>query len=325
MNDHAYKGLKTFTRMNHIASENKMIKKYNAEPANYHQAVNREIADFTMDKVDNNIDMDVVKSFGEEWNKFHGFSKKTIQLICKEYFDIIDDTIINKETYMIDIGCGSGRWSAYFLDKVNFIEAVDPSDAVFAADKLLGKTDKVRITKASINTLPWPDETFDFAMSVGVLHHIPNTQHALDACVKKIKKGGFFYVYLYYSFDNRGKLFKMLFYLSDMIRRVVCRFPSFLKKITCDFLAVLVYIPFILLTRLFNALGLKKLGSLIPLSLYANKNFYVIRNDSLDRFGTKIEHRFTRQEIESMMVKSGLTNIRFGNDSAFWHAIGKRI
>ncbi|MBK7433220.1 MAG: class I SAM-dependent methyltransferase [Chitinophagaceae bacterium] len=297
---------------------------YNLTPTNKYTSRNREIADFTHSKEDANIDMDVVKSFGEEWNKFHEFSKKTIDLICREYFDIIDESIVNKDTYMIDIGCGSGRWSEYFLDKAAFIEAVDPSDAVFAADKLLGKSDKLRITRASINTLPWPDETFDFGMSVGVLHHIPDTRLALEECVKKIKKGGHFYVYIYYKLDNRGILFKSLFYCSDIIRRVVSKMPSFLKKGICDILAVVAYMPFILLSRLLKWVGLKKLSQMLPLSAYANKSFYVIRNDSLDRFGTKLEHRFTKAEIESMMKEAGLTNIRFGNDSAFWHAVGQR-
>jgi SAM-dependent methyltransferase len=303
----------------------KEMANYNFTPAKYHRINSREIADFTMNGVDENIDMDVVRSFGEEWNKFHRFSKRSIALICKEYFDIIDDSIINSDTYMIDIGCGSGRWSEYFMDKVNFIEAVDPSDAVFAAAKLLGETDKVRITKASINTLPWPDETFDFGMSVGVLHHIPNTQSALDQCVKKIKKGGHFYLYVYYNLDNRGFLFRSLFYCSDVIRRVVSKMPPLLKKTTCDILAVFAYMPFVLFSRLLSGGGFKKMAAKIPLSAYANKDFYIIRNDSLDRFGTRLEQRFTRTEIEAMMLKSGLSDVKFGENSAFWHAVGKKV
>ncbi len=298
---------------------------YNAEPGLLHRTANREIADFTTSGIDKNIDMKVVKSFGEEWNKFHNFSPKVIEKICKEYFDIVDSTVINKDTYMIDIGCGSGRWSEYFLDKVNFIEAVDPSDAILAADKLLEGKDNIRITRASINTLPWPDETFDFGMSVGVLHHIPDTQAALNACVKKIKKGGHFYVYLYYKLDNRGFLFKSLFRLSDLLRRVVSKLPSAGKKMTCDVLAVVAYMPFVLMARLLFLLGYKKMAKKIPLSAYANKDFYIIRNDSLDRFGTRLEQRFSKPEIEAMMKQAGLENIRFGEDSAFWHAIGRKV
>jgi SAM-dependent methyltransferase len=307
-----------------MQAEQKEMAGYNTSAAQHYTTDNREIADFTASRTDNNIDMQVVKSFGEEWNKFHRFSKTTIEKICREYFDIIDETIVNKDTYMIDIGCGSGRWSEYFLDKARFIEAVDPSEAVFAADKLLGQTDKLRITKASINTLPWDDETFDFGMSVGVLHHIPNTQLALNECVKKIKKGGFFYVYLYYRFDNRGFLFKSLFFLSDLLRKLISRLPAFLKRAACDVLAIVAYMPFILLSRFLHVLGLHKIAGRIPLSAYANKEFYVIRNDSLDRFGTRLEHRFTREEIGNMMKDAGLSNIRFGNNSPFWHAVGQK-
>ena len=67
---------------------------------------------------------------------------------------------------------------------------------------MLGNKKNVHITKASVDTIPWADETFDFGMSIGVLHHIPNTRQAMIDCVKKIKKGGNFYVYLYYRFDD---------------------------------------------------------------------------------------------------------------------------
>ena len=170
-------------------SSNSLAKPYHANPLKYFTTSKRKIADFTAAGADKNIDPEVVKSFGDEWNKFHHFSKRTIEKICAEYFDIIDDSIVNKDTYMIDIGCGSARWSQYFLDKAGFIEAVDPSEAIFAADELLQDADNIRITRASVDTLPWPDETFDFGMSIGVLHHIPDTKQALVDCVKKIKKG----------------------------------------------------------------------------------------------------------------------------------------
>jgi len=297
---------------------------YSSHTAKFHATGTRNIADFTDDDKDTNIDKQVVKAFGEEWNKFHNFSKATIAKICAEYFDIVDETIINKNTYMIDIGCGSGRWSEYFLDKVGFVEAVDPSEAIFAANSLLANAQNVRLTRASVNTIPWADETFDFGMSVGVLHHIPDTKKALIDCVKKIKKGGWFYVYLYYKLDNRGFLFKSLFALSDLIRRIVSKMPSKLKKITCDILAVIAYMPFVLLAKLFFAMGAKKFAASIPLSAYANKDFYIIRNDALDRFGTKLEQRFTKKEIQLMMEEAGLTDIRFGENNAFWHAIGRK-
>ena len=44
--------------------------------------------------------------------------------------------------------------------------------------------------------------------------------------------------------------------------------------------------------------------------------------DSLDRFGTKLEHRFTKDEIYIMMKNLGLTKIKFSEKSPFWVAVG---
>lgn len=240
------------------------------------------------------------------------------------YFDIVGEDIANISTYALDIGCGTGRWTKYLAGKLGFIEAVDPSNAVFAADHLLKDVENVRITRASVETIPFNDETFDFAMSIGVLHHIPNTQQAMIDCVKKVKKGGYFYCYLYYNFDNKGPIFKALFSLSNVVRLVVSKMPAGIKGVSCDALAVLLYMPFVLTSRLLSAVGMKKLAKKIPLSDYADKSFFVIRNDSLDRFGTRLEHRFSKKQVIELMENSGLENIVVGDGSPYYHAIGMK-
>lgn len=300
------------------------MKEYNKLPIRRIKGPNNPIEVFTSFDSNENIDAGVVNDFGEEWTKFAVHNDESVRELRKEYFDIIDETIVNSNTYMIDIGCGSGRWTDYFVDKAAFIEAIDPSDAVLVADKMLGRKKNVRITKASVDTIPWDDETFDFGMSIGVLHHIPDTRLAMINCVKKIKKGGHFYVYLYYRFDNRGPIFKAVFYLSNLFRLIISRMPAGLKRFTCDVLAVLIYWPLSRLASLLHKMGLHKFAKKIPLEPYHNKPFYNLRNDCLDRFGTRLEQRFLRSEIETMMKEAGLTDIRFGETSAFWHAVGKK-
>ena len=60
----------------------------------------------------------------------------------------------------------------------------------------------------------------------------------------------------------------------------------------------------------------------IPLSDYLKKTFYFMCTDGLDRFGTKLEKRFTKHEISSMMTKCGLSSIKFSDSAPFWVAIG---
>ena len=155
------------------------------------------------------------------------------------------------------------------------MEAIDPSDAIFTADKLIGPADNVRLAKASIDNIPFDDETFDFAMSIGVLHHIPDTQKAMIDCVKKVKIGGYFYTYLYYNFENREPFFKLIFLIVNSIRKVTSKLPMKLKKIICDIIAVLVYMPVVLFGRFLKLIGLKKLADKLSLSHYQETNFFL--------------------------------------------------
>jgi SAM-dependent methyltransferase len=271
-----------------------------------------------------NIDKKVVGQFGDEWLKFYEYDDEVIEKVGKEYFNILNNEMVNAETYALDIGCGTGRWTKYLSKRVKFIEAVDPSDAVFAADKLLGDIANVRLSQASIETLPFADETFDFVMSVGVLHHIPDTQKALNDCVQKLKKGGYFYVYLYYNLERRGLFYRTLFRMSDLIRRIVSRLPGKIKLFVCDILAFFFYMPFILAGRLIKFLGFENLAKRVPLHIYQNRSLFMIRNDALDRFGTRLEQRFSTKQIMEMMENAGLTNIMIGPGFPYYHAVGRR-
>ena len=45
---------------------------------------------------------------------------------------------------------------------------------------------------------------------------------------------------------------------------------------------------------------------------------------ALDRFGTRLEQRFSRSEIRQMMERSGLRDIEFRDDVPYWVACGRR-
>jgi ubiquinone/menaquinone biosynthesis C-methylase UbiE len=277
------------------------------------------------DELGENIDLTTVHSFGEEWKSFHQFSDEEIKKIGNSYFDIITPGMVGKDKIAADFGCGTGRWTKYFHKQVGAVAAIDPSEAVLAAGQLLNGIENVQLYKASIDNLPFSDNYFDFGFSLGVLHHIPDTQKAMNACVQKIKQGGYFLVYLYYSLDNRGFLYKVLFSLSSLFREIISKMPDGLKKFSCAVLAVFFYMPFVLLSRVLKIMGIpKKIRSRIPLHAYENTSFYIIRNDALDRFGTPLEQRFSKKQIEVMMQTAGLENIVFSDQTPYWHATGRK-
>jgi len=273
-----------------------------------------------------NIDPKTVSSFGEEWNAFHGFSESDIIISGDKYFDIVTDEMLNKESLVIDIGCGSGRFIKYLKGRYKKIVGLDPSSAIFVADNLLGEDGSIELVQASTDNIPYPDSYFDFGYSLGVFHHIPDTQKALSDSVKKIKPGGYFLLYLYYSLDNRPFYFRFFYWLSNLVRLGVSKLPSKPKRRVCNVLAVSFYMPFVLLCRFLRWLGVsEKIRKHIPLQAYESQSFYVIRNDSLDRFGTPLEQRFTKKQVLEMMARTGLTDIVFSDKLPFWHAVGKKI
>jgi len=141
--------------------------------------------------------------------------------------------------------------------------------------------------------------------------------------VAKIKPGGYALIYLYYTLDNRSFLYKMLFYTSNLFRRVISKLPTGLKKFVCDIIAIFVYLPLIAIASLFKSLGFKFFNKL-PLSYYVNKSWNVIRNDALDRFGTPLEKRFTKAEIKQMMLQAGLTDFVFSEKMPCWHVLARK-
>lgn len=277
-------------------------------------------------KNEQNIDKKTVDSFGEEWSKFNDFSNAEIEQVGDDYFDILPSSLYdNEETLVLDVGCGTGRWAKYLANKVKTVECIDPSDAVITARHLLRAQDNVRISKASVNNIPFPDESFDLVFSLGVLHHIPDTEDGIRKCVAKVKKGGYFLVYLYYSLDNRGVVFKTMFWLVNLLRLVVSNMPQGLKSAMCDILAFLVYVPMVLLAKIAKLiLPSSQLYKNIPLSYYEDKSLRIIRNDSLDRFGTPLEKRFSKMKIQNMLKNAGLNNIIFSESEPYWHVIAQK-
>ena len=279
---------------------------------------------FVFDSKDDNLDQNTVSSFGEEWSKFNYFDENEIKNIGDEYFDIVDFSEFNEESVALDVGCGTGRWSIYLSSKFSNIYAMDPSKAIYAAANLTKDISEIQLIKASAENIPFEDNTFDLVISLGVLHHIPDTQKALNSVVNKVKKGGQCLIYLYYSLENRSMIYKIIFYSSSLIRYFVSKSPSFLKKGICDVIAILFYLPLIYISKFVKVLFGSKLGNKIPLSYYTNKSFNIIRNDSLDRFGTPLEKRFSKLEIKKMMNEAGLSEIKFSNNEPYWHAIGRK-
>ena len=103
------------------------------------------------------------------------------------------------------------------------------------------------------------------------------------------------------------------------MRKAICNLPTKLKKVVCNIIAVTVYFPLAKLSKLLEKIGLSV--NMIPLSDYRDKSFYIMKNDALDRFGTKLEQRFSRAQITNMLENAGFERIIFSEHTPFWTCI----
>ena len=296
---------------------------YNKEPLRTLKIGEVDVASFVSEKSgENNLnaDQETVDSFGEEWNRFKSFSEEEIKSAGDSYFDIVTAEMLNKNSVALDIGCGTGRWSKYISARAKFVEAIDPGDAVRAAVPFVKSNKNIRVSQAGYGNLPFEKESFDFVFSLGVVHHLPDTQAAIQEAAGMVKKGGWLLLYIYYNLDNRGSFFKIIFSLSNFFRKIISKFPKALKFFTCELIAIFIYLPFVLLAKFLRLFG-GNLWKKIPLAYYASQPWKVIRNDALDRFGTPLEKRFSKKEIETMLINSGLKNIRFSENEPYWHVV----
>ena len=268
-----------------------------------------------------NVDEKVVAGFGDEWSRFDQsqLSEAELAVMFDNYFNIFPWESLPQNAVGFDLGCGSGRWAKMVAPRVGRLHLIDPSDALEVAKRNLRAADNCEFHLASVEEIPLENDSQDFGYSLGVLHHIPDTEAGLRACVNKLKPGAPFLVYLYYRFDNRPVWFRAIWKASDAVRRVVSKMPHALRFGASQILAGAIYFPLARTAKILEKTGVNV--EKIPLSQYRNNSFYTMRTDALDRFGTSLEKRFTKVEIKTMMENCSLENIKF-SDTSFWTAVG---
>jgi len=269
-----------------------------------------------------NLDPSTVDSFGDEWLRFDqsAMSDDEAKKIFNEYFAVFPWGDLPANASGFDMGCGSGRWARLMAPLVGHLHCIDPSSALDVARKTLLSQENVTFHSSSVDDMSLPADSQDFGYSLGVLHHVPDTAAAIRSCVAMLKTGAPFQLYLYYAFDNRPFAFRLAWHCSDFLRRTIRHLPASLKHVVTDLLAFSVYLPLARGAKVIERLGIDV--SNIPLAYYRNHSWYTMRTDSRDRFGTPLEQRFSKRQVQAMMELAGLTDIRFSEKAPYWCAVG---
>lgn len=268
-----------------------------------------------------NVDSAVVEAFGHEWTRFSNDELGDDELA--DMFDAYTSTFpwadLPEGAVGFDAGCGSGRWARFFAPRVGLLHCIDASSAAIAvARSTLSDVPNVKYHHSDLTNMDVDDGSCDFGYSLGVLHHVPDTVIATRTCAMKLKPGAPFLVYLYYDLEGENLFRRQLLGVITGMRYVIARLPRLVRTAVADVIAAVAYLP---LAR--SAKFIERLGgdpSWLPLFQYRNRSFYVMRNDSLDRFGTRLEKRFSRQEVRQLLEDAGLERVTFAPGPPWWVA-----
>jgi len=270
-----------------------------------------------------NADAVVVAGFGDEWSRFDQTPLSTAEreTLARGYFAIFPWERLPPNPVGLDLGCGSGRWAGYVAPRVGQLHCIDASPGALAvARRNLKDAANVVFHLASVDAIPLPDTCLDFAYSLGVLHHVPHTAEGISSIAAKLKPGAPLLLYLYYAFDNRPAWFRWMWRATEPLRHGISRTPYPIRSAAGEIIATVVYWPLARLARFGEWLGLRVEN--MPLAVYRHRSFYVMRTDAFDRFGTRLEQRFTRGQIVAMMESAGLVDVRFSPAPPYWCVVG---
>ena len=281
-------------------------------------------------KKDENLDQGVIDSFGYEWAAFDYGETDTSEALDAQFRAYCAPLDLNqfdpKKSIAGDFGAGSGRWASRLTPHFSLIYALEPSDGASTVLKnKFAKESKIVVLQETIGANSIPLASLDLAMSLGVLHHIPDTGLAIKEVSRRIKSGGVFLCYLYYNLENKPGFYKLIFKGVNAVRKIVSGLPQRTKQIVTSGIAAAIYWPLARFSKVLSNFRINT--SNIPLHHYANMPFVMLANDALDRFGTTLEQRFSKAEITEMLRAADfdISTLKFSEIEPFWTFSVKKL
>jgi len=239
-----------------------------------------------------------VDSFSFEWNTHNetqldsvtGSSSSEEMFKTKTGLDA--DQVRDK--LVLDAGVGAGRFTDILKKWGANVVGVDLSFAVEASYRNFKNDPNVMIAQADIGKLPFAPETFDYIVSIGVLHHTPDTKKYFHGLVPLLKKGGEIAIWVY---PAQGDYIKRAAWIP-----FTHRIPDRMYYSWC---------------RVFVPLAIKHLDN--PIIQFISRAFPFsnqglgIENDILDTFdgySPRFHGIHNPDEVIPWFEKAGLTDIR---------------
>lgn len=204
----------------------------------------------------------------------------------------------------VDAGCGFGRllfWAAEFGAEVIGVEL---SEGVESAFRITRRSDRVHVVQGDIYHLPVREGIFDFAYSIGVLHHLPDPEGGFKCLVPLVKPGGRINVWVY------GPRYDWVEKLSRALRRRTTRMNPRLLWGICVLMAgslrLFSHYPYKVLRRI---PGLQRLAASLPLHAHHHHPFRAVVAGAFDRLSVPLEQFYTGEQLRGWFERASLRDI----------------
>jgi 2-polyprenyl-3-methyl-5-hydroxy-6-metoxy-1,4-benzoquinol methylase len=212
------------------------------------------------------------------------------------------------QAWVLDAGCGAGRFAEIALGAGARVVALDYSSAVDACYANLGSHPNLHVVQGDIYALPLQAGSFQFVYSLGVLQHTPNVAQAVAALPPMVGVAGRLCVDFYMRSWRSALLPKY------WLRPITKRLPKDRLFAICEFL-----VPRLLkLSRLASRVpllgsGLKRLvpvadyAGILPLSEQQHYEWSLL--DTFDWFSPQFDNPQTPQTVRQWLEAAGLDQI----------------
>ena len=98
---------------------------------------------------------------------------------------------------ILEVGCGSGRFTSHALSTGAKVTSLDLSNAIDVNSEINGSHPNLQLVQADISRMPFPRRSFDRVFCLGVLQHTPNPELAFKQIASHVRPGGSLVVDVY--------------------------------------------------------------------------------------------------------------------------------
>jgi SAM-dependent methyltransferase/uncharacterized protein YbaR (Trm112 family) len=257
-------------------------------------------------------------AFGYEWTRYRELAARYRQQFL-DWIRPVEPAFLTGKT-VLEGGCGQGRHTAVVAELgARAVVAIDLSDAVDAAFDNTRHLDNVHVVQADLNHPP-VRRAFDYAFSIGVLHHTPEPERGFRALVSRLLPGGSISAWVY-GREGNGWIVHLV---SPVRERVTTRLPHGVL----DALSGLLTVPLFLATRLvYGPTRGSALGQRLPYAPYlayiAPFPFREQRSIVFDHLVAPIAFYIRRDELAGWFDRAGLDGVRIEHHNAnSWRGFG---